>query len=82
MTPQEAALRGRLGAAVQRARHDPVDYTARARDAAWQRFVQQVDPQGTLPEPERLARARAAQRAHLLRAAVASARARRRGAGG
>ncbi len=33
MTPEEASLRGRLGAAVQRARHDPTT-TARADGSA------------------------------------------------
>ena len=76
MTPEEASLRGRLGAAVQRSRHDPHVYTQPARDAAWQRFLDQVDP--GLPPTERHERAKAAQRAHMLRIALASARARKK----
>lgn len=78
MTPEEASLRGRLGAAVQRARHDPNEYTAPARAAAWQRFLDEVDTNRELPPIEREERAKAAQRAHMLRIALASARARRK----
>ena len=78
MTPEEASLRGRLGAAVLRARHDPDEYTKKARDAAWQRFLDEVDPERELAPAEREKRAKAAQRAHMLRIALASARARRR----
>lgn len=68
------ALRGRIGAAVQRSRHDPHLYTANARRAFLRRFWPD-DP--TLPPEEAERRAQAALRAHMLRLAYASAKARR-----
>jgi len=66
-------LRGRIGAAVQQARHDPVTYTANARRAFLKRFWPD-DPALAPEEAER--RARAALQAHTLRLAYASAKAR------
>lgn len=71
-------MRGRLGQAVQRSRHDPNAYTAKAREAAWQRFITEVDPDRALPEDERMKRADAARRAHLLRASLKAAATRTR----
>lgn len=73
MTPEQASLRGRLGAAMQQAKHDPREYTKPARQAAWQRFLDEVDPNKELPEPERIRRAEAARKAHMYRAALKSA---------
>jgi hypothetical protein len=75
--PTEMARRGRLGAQVAHARHDPHDLTAAARAAFLARFEQEVDPDGVLPEAERLRRARHALRAHMTRLALLSAEARR-----
>ena len=74
----ERALRARIGAHEQHARHDPRDTTAAARAAFLAGFVDRVDPDRTLPEPERLRRAEHARKAHMARLALASARARRR----
>jgi hypothetical protein len=67
-------LRGKLGAAVQQSLHDPRLYTANARTAFLGRFWPD-DP--TLPPEESERRAQAALRAHMLRLAYASAKARR-----
>jgi hypothetical protein len=77
MSDAERTLRARVAAYALHAQRDSRDLTANARSAAWQRFVTAVDPDGTLPEPERIRRAESLRRSHLLRAALASAKARR-----
>jgi hypothetical protein len=66
---------GRIGGYVLRATHDPREYTANARSAFLSRFLPD-DPD--LTEEERLARAKAALKAHMLRLAYKSAKKRRR----
>jgi len=66
---------GRIGGYVLRARHNPLEYTANARSAFLSRFLPD-DPD--LTEEERLARAKAALKAHMLRLAYKSAKKRRR----
>ena len=80
LSASERSQRGRIGAYLMHARHDPRSTTAAARLAFSQRFVDMVDPNGTLPEPERLRRADAARKAHFAQLAYLSARARRRSA--
>lgn len=74
------ALRGRLGAYSLHATHDPRETTAAARSAFMGRFYRDVDPEGNLPEEERSRRAEAARKAHFTRLALASVKARSRGA--
>lgn len=86
LTPWEAALRGRIGAYALHARHDTRETTRNARVAFLARFLDEVDPDRTLPEPERLRRAEAARKAYFARLALKSARtraarARRKGGG-
>lgn len=78
LTPSERSQRGRIGAYLMHARHDPRATTAAARQAFSRRFLDMVDPDRRLPEPERLRRAEAARRAHFAQLAYLSARARRR----
>jgi hypothetical protein len=78
MTPAERSLASRIGAYRQQATHDMRQTSKPGRDAAWQRFVVEVDPDRTLPEPERLRRAEAARRAHMARIALKSVQARAR----
>ncbi|MDP8925157.1 MAG: hypothetical protein M3O34_20120 [Chloroflexota bacterium] len=75
----EMALRGRIGAYALHARRDPRETTAPARAAFLKRFEREVDPEGALPEVERLRRAECARKAHMARLALASARARAKG---
>jgi hypothetical protein len=72
----EMARRGRIGAHVLHSRHDSHEIAARAREGLNQKYLDEVDPQRTLPEVERLRRADHARRAHLARAARLSALAR------
>ena len=46
-------------------------------EGRWRRYLEQVDPDGTLPEEERVKRAEAARKADLYRMSLASVRARR-----
>ncbi|ORL08372.1 hypothetical protein [Prescottella equi] len=54
--------------------------TAAARQAALDRFEQEVDPEGELPPAERRKRAEHARRAYFLKLALKSAQSRRRAA--
>ena len=78
LPPNEASLRGRIGAYRLHATHDPRETTAKARSTFLARFEREVDPDGILPEAERLRRAEAARKAHLARLALKSAQARRK----
>jgi hypothetical protein len=77
LTPAERSLRGRMGAYVVHARYDPRQTTAPARAAFLKRFVDEVDPDRVLPEPERLRRAAAALKGYFTRLALLATRRRR-----
>jgi hypothetical protein len=61
---------------VLHSRHNSQAIAARAREALTNKYLDEVDPERTLPEDERLRRAEHARRAHLARAARLSALAR------
>lgn len=82
LTPSERSLQARMAAHALHARHDSRKITAPARAAFLNRFESEVDPDGILPEAERLRRAEHARRAHMTRLALASAQARRKRASG
>jgi hypothetical protein len=69
-------MRARLAAYAMHAKHDSRETTAAGRAAFDRRFELQVDPDGVLPEEERLRRAEAARRAFYTRLALASSQAR------
>jgi hypothetical protein len=72
-------LRARIAANTRWAfEPDRTAATAAARRARDEKFLQLVDPEGVLDPRERALRAEAARRAHFLRMAAASAKARRR----
>ena len=81
MTAAERRLRGRAGAYALWSQRDPHELSKAGRDAAWERFVDLVDPDRVLPEHERQRRAEAARRSHMSLIALKSvqARAARRG---
>jgi hypothetical protein len=81
MTPAERRLRGQAGAYALWAKHDPRELSKAGRDAAWERFIQLVDPERILPEAERQRRAEAARRSHLSSIALKSVQARAQKAG-
>ena len=72
-----ARLRGRIGAYVQHANHDPHETTAAARAAFLSRFECEVDPDNVLDLAERRRRAQAARKAYFARLALRSAQVRR-----
>jgi hypothetical protein len=79
MTPAERSLRARMAAYQSWANtSDPAARTRNGARAAFKRFEDQVDPDRTLPDDERLRRAKAAERAHMLALAFKSVKARRK----
>ncbi len=66
-SPRQRALRARIGAYALHAKYDRRELTAPARDRFLARFLDEVDPDRTLPEPERLRRARQARAARRRR---------------
>ena len=83
LSPSERSLRARLAAHTSWARTpDPSARTAPARSGFLERFEREVDPDGVLPEAERIRRAEHARRAHMQRMALRSAKARRLKAAG
>jgi hypothetical protein len=73
----ERTMRARIAAYARSAKHDGPTVTAAARSAAWQKYLDEVDPTGALPEGERIRRAQALRKSRLLSAALKSAKARR-----
>ena len=74
--PEGRALRARLAAYEMHAQG--LTNTGPAREKFEQRFLDEVDPDRTLPETERLRRAGFARKAYYTRLAIKSAAARRK----
>jgi len=78
MTPAEKSLRGRAASHASWARTpDRAARTAKARQAATDRFERQVDPDGVLAPAERARRAASARKAYFATLALKSVQARR-----
>ena len=74
----DARTRARVAALTRWAREeDPRAATAKARDAFWQRFLDEADPAGVLPERERVVRAERLRKAHFARIAARAREAKR-----
>jgi hypothetical protein len=74
------SLQHQIAANVKWSRRDPKapdEAPALARAGLERKFLDEVDPDRTLPEPERNRRAECARRAYYQRLALASAKARR-----
>lgn len=79
LTHEQRVLMGRIGGHTSWARTpDRAARTAPARAAYQRRFEREADPDGTLPDAERLRRAKALQSAYMARLALRSSRARTR----
>lgn len=77
LSPAARSIRARMAAHISWANTaDPSARTAPARSEFLERFERQVDPEGVLPEDERIRRAEHARRAHMQRMAFLSAKAR------
>lgn len=75
-TPADRALVARIAASTRWAHEsDRTAATKPARDARFQRYLDQIDP--SLPEAERVARAELLRRADMQRLALKSAQVRR-----
>jgi hypothetical protein len=77
LTPSERVMRSRMAAYLMHARYDSRQTTAASHRTFMTRFVDQVDPEHKLPEPERRRRAEAAKSAYFTRLAYLSAKKRR-----
>jgi hypothetical protein len=79
MTPEQRAMRARLAALARWSREDPADHVAMMNEKFKDRFLEKVDPEGLLPEPERRRRAEAARKLFYQQLAYKSSRARSKG---
>jgi hypothetical protein len=78
LTPRERTLRAQLAVEASWANtSNPSARTQPGRDAANARFEREVDPDGVLPEAERLRRTEHARRSHMLKMSLKASRARR-----
>lgn len=78
MSAAERKLRGELASRQSWANTaDPSARTRPGREAFLSKFEAEVDPEGKLPPADRARRAEHARKAHFLRLALASAKARR-----
>lgn len=80
LSPSERTIRARLAAHSKHALYDPVEGTAKARQAFRDRFERDVDPEGVLSPEERARRAEHARKAFYLRLSMQGVKARRKGA--
>lgn len=78
LTPADRKLAARLAAHSLHAQVDSREHTEPARVAFMARFDDEVDPDRTLPQAERVRRADQAKKAYFTRLALKSAQARRR----
>ncbi len=76
LTPEQRSIRARIAAHARWAKEDPKAHTAKMRQAFEERFLDEVDPDRTLPEAERDRRAEHARKAYYQRLALKSAKAR------
>jgi len=77
LTPNQRRARAQIANDVRWSRvpyPERAAQTAKARATMWQRYLDQVDPEGTLPEAEREARARQARRADMRRMSLKRSR--------
>ncbi len=78
LSPEQRSLRARGAAYAMHARHDPKQTTQAARDAAFAKYLAEVDPRGELDDTERMRRAVALRKSRMAMLALASAKARAR----
>ena len=83
LTSAQRIVRARIAAHARWAKEpDRLAATAPGRRAAFEKLLDEVDPERKLPEAERLKRAKNAQQAHLERIRLAASKSRRRAAAG
>ena len=77
LSPSERSMRAQIAANTRWSKEDPAQQVAVLRRGFFQKFLDQVDPNGVLPEAERVRRAESAMRAHMLKLSFKAAKARR-----
>lgn len=77
LSPAQRSLRARRAAHRLHSLYDSRELTKPARAAFEERFYNEVDPDGTLPEAERRRRAEHAKKAYFTGLAIKSAKARK-----
>lgn len=77
MAGSDRSLIASIGAHALHSKYDSTELTKPARAAQWQMYLDAVDPDRVLPEPERLKRAEHARAEHMKKLALRSAKARR-----
>ena len=78
LTPTERSIRARIAANTRWAREpDRLAATAPGRSAAFEKLLDEVDPQRVLTEAERLKRVKNAQAAQMARVRLAASKNRR-----
>jgi hypothetical protein len=83
LTPSQRSQRARIAAHTRWSKEsDRTAATAPGRRAAFEKLLDEVDPDRKLPEAERLKRAKNAQQAQLERVRLAASKSRRRHASG
>lgn len=78
LTPSEKTQRARIAAHSRWAKHDPQAHAVKMQAALQAKFLELADPNGDLPEYERLRRAEQLYKAHMASLAFKSAKARRK----
>jgi hypothetical protein len=82
LTPSQRSQRARIAAHTRWSKElDRTAATAPGRRAAFEKLLDEVDPERKLPEAERLKRAKNAQQAQLERVRLAASKSRRRNSG-
>lgn len=76
LTKQQRMTRARLGGYAAASKRDSAAIAAKATTAFLRRFLDEVDPDRTLPESERVRRAEAARKAYFVRLGFLSGKAR------
>lgn len=78
MTPEERVTRAQIAAHTRWSRtSDRTEAMKPARDASFQRFIDQVDPERKLDEVTRIRMAISAERAHMARMSLAAQKSKR-----
>jgi len=78
LTPEQRSLRARIAANTRWSRENPAENAARGQKGLLAKFAREVDPDGVLPEAERLRRAEKARQVHMQQLAFRSSKARSR----
>jgi len=76
LSPEQRSLRARIAAYAMHAQNDSQETTRAGRQAFMSRFLDEVDPDRTLPEPERLRRASYARQRYFAQLSYRSAKVR------